>query len=89
MTDTAHDTEEEMVEHFDDPTKLKEKIKQLAQMIRESEHLVCFTGAGISTSAGTKIIFFKNGCGNVKKYVFLMEFSKFDGNYDHFVWYTE
>jgi len=52
MTDTAHDTEEEMVEHFDDPTKLKEKIKQLAQMIRESEHLVCFTGAGISTSAG-------------------------------------
>jgi len=52
MTDTAHTDPDQMIEHFDDPDVLQTKITQLAQLVRESEHLVCFTGAGISTSAG-------------------------------------
>ncbi|CAL5202342.1 unnamed protein product [Lathyrus oleraceus] len=41
-----------MTEHFDPSTILREKIEQLAIMIKKSKHLVVFTGAGISTSCG-------------------------------------
>ncbi|KAL6080520.1 Deacetylase sirtuin-type domain-containing protein [Balamuthia mandrillaris] len=49
---TAHKTVEQMVERHDEPEVLQQKIKQLADMIRESKHCIAFTGAGISTSAG-------------------------------------
>ncbi|XP_019447065.1 PREDICTED: NAD-dependent protein deacetylase SRT1 [Lupinus angustifolius] len=41
-----------MAEHFDPSHVLREKIEQLAVMIKKSKHLVVFTGAGISTSCG-------------------------------------
>ncbi|BAT88490.1 hypothetical protein VIGAN_05199800 [Vigna angularis var. angularis] len=41
-----------MVEYFDPSHVLREKIDQLAIMIKKSKHLVVFTGAGISTSCG-------------------------------------
>ena len=39
-------------EVFDPPEVLDEKIKTLADMISKSKHMIAFTGAGISTSAG-------------------------------------
>ena len=50
--ETAHKTENEKKEYFDDEKVLDQKCKQLAQWIKESEHFTIFTGAGISTSAG-------------------------------------
>lgn len=41
-----------MREFFDLPDVLQEKIEKLAMTIKESKHLVVFTGAGISTSCG-------------------------------------
>ncbi|KAL2483695.1 NAD-dependent protein deacetylase SRT1 [Forsythia ovata] len=41
-----------MIEFFDSPHVLQEKIEQLSTMIKKSKHLVVFTGAGISTSCG-------------------------------------
>merc|ERR1719482_954517 len=41
-----------MEEHRDDPEALAAKVDRLAEMVRGSQHLVAFTGAGISTSAG-------------------------------------
>ncbi|KAI6688711.1 hypothetical protein NL676_025539 [Syzygium grande] len=41
-----------MREFFDPPHVLQEKIERLAMTIKESKHLVVFTGAGISTSCG-------------------------------------
>ncbi|WOL17190.1 NAD-dependent protein deacetylase SRT1 [Canna indica] len=41
-----------MSEIFDPPDILEQKIEELALMIKESKHLVAFTGAGISTSCG-------------------------------------
>lgn len=41
-----------MPEIFDSPELLHKKIEELAVMVRESKHLVVFTGAGISTSSG-------------------------------------
>ena len=52
MADTAIKSEEEKKEFFDSPEVLKAKIEKLALWIRSSEHMVAFTGAGISTSAG-------------------------------------
>jgi len=43
--------EEELKEYFDDPEEVKEKVKQLAQIILASKHIVVYTGAGVSTSA--------------------------------------
>jgi len=52
MADTAHSDDEDVKEHFDDDNVLEKKIKELAKLIKRSKHLVAFTGAGISTSAG-------------------------------------
>ena len=52
MADTAHKSEEEKKEYFDEPEVLKYKISELAEMVLKSEHFVAFTGAGISTAAG-------------------------------------
>ena len=52
MASTAHKTEEEKKEFFDSPEELDKNVEQLAEMVRDTEHCVAFTGAGISTSAG-------------------------------------
>ena len=52
MADTAHKTEEEKKEYFDEPAVLEEKLNMLVEMVLTSEHFVAFTGAGISTSSG-------------------------------------
>ena len=52
MADTAIKTEEEKKEYFDEPEILDQKVTQLAEWVKESQHLTCFTGAGISTSCG-------------------------------------
>merc|ERR1719310_1187665 len=41
-----------MKERYDDEETLEMKIDMLAELIRTSRHMVAFTGAGISTSAG-------------------------------------
>ncbi|KAG1669173.1 NAD-dependent protein deacetylase sirtuin-6 [Nymphon striatum] len=41
-----------MPEMFDDRSELEEKVKTLSDWIRNSKHVIVFTGAGISTSAG-------------------------------------
>ena len=41
-----------MPEKFEEPDIVAEKANQLAEMIRNSQHFVVITGAGISTSAG-------------------------------------
>jgi len=52
MANTAHTSKEEMLEIYDTPEDLEVKIQKLATMVKNSKHLVAFTGAGISTSAG-------------------------------------
>ena len=52
MADTAIKTEEEKKEFFDSPEVLNNKIEMLAEMILSSQHMITFTGAGISTSTG-------------------------------------
>jgi len=49
---TSHATKEQMEEHEEQKEVTDAKIKQLAQMVRDSKHIIAFTGAGISTSAG-------------------------------------
>ncbi|CAG8531312.1 2354_t:CDS:2 [Acaulospora morrowiae] len=39
-------------EYHDPPEQVQEKIEQLMELIRNSKHMVIFTGAGVSTSAG-------------------------------------
>eukprot|EP00794_Sanderia_malayensis_P019232 gene19232-21160_t len=46
------DDEKEKTEFFDSAEKLGTKLDQLAEWVNESEHLIFFTGAGISTSTG-------------------------------------
>ena len=52
MADTAIRNEEEKKEYFDSPEVLDQKVEMLAQMIQASQHMVAFTGAGISTACG-------------------------------------
>ena len=54
MASTALKTDEEKKEFFDSPEELDEKITRLAEFIRNANHFVCFTGAGISTATGIK-----------------------------------
>lgn len=42
----------ETAEFFDGHANVRQKAVQLAQILREAQHAVAFTGAGISTSAG-------------------------------------
>jgi len=51
MADTALN-EEEIVEFFDTEEELNLKIKALGDYILNSNFLVVYTGAGISTAAG-------------------------------------
>lgn len=52
MAYTAHSSEEQLRERFDSENSLKHKIGELVKLVRQSKHMVVFTGAGISTSAG-------------------------------------
>ena len=52
MADTAIKSEEEKKEYFDSPEVLDQKVQMLAEMVIMSQHMVAFTGAGISTAAG-------------------------------------
>ena len=52
MASTAIQKEEEKKEYFDSPQELDAKVTILAEMIRASNHMVSFTGAGISTACG-------------------------------------
>lgn len=44
-------TGDEIKEYYDTPEELQRKVKVLAQLVRESKHVVAYSGAGISTSA--------------------------------------
>jgi len=44
-------TEEEIKEYFDEPEEVQKKVKELANMIRQSKYMLAYTGAGVSTSA--------------------------------------
>ena len=50
MAHTAHTTV--VGEIFDSPEVLASKAELLAALVEGSTHMVAFTGAGISTSAG-------------------------------------
>ena len=52
MAATAISSEEEKKEFFDEPEVFNTKIELLAEMILSSNHMVAFTGAGISTACG-------------------------------------
>ena len=52
MASSSIKSEEEKKEFFDSPEELEAKVTQFAEMIRESNCMVAFTGAGISTSTG-------------------------------------
>jgi len=39
-------------EYFDSKSELNTKLNQLADWIRDSQHLILITGAGVSTSTG-------------------------------------
>ena len=52
MAHTAHKTDEEKREYFDEPKVLEEKIQKLADLVKNSKNMVAFTGAGLSTAAG-------------------------------------
>ena len=52
MASTAIKNDEEKTEFFDSPEVLDAKVSEFAEMIQASEHMVAFTGAGISTSVG-------------------------------------
>eukprot|EP01121_Diplochlamys_sp_Union-15-3_P005239 TRINITY_DN15568_c0_g1_i1.p1 TRINITY_DN15568_c0_g1~~TRINITY_DN15568_c0_g1_i1.p1 ORF type:complete len:280 (-),score=34.03 TRINITY_DN15568_c0_g1_i1:5-778(-) len=43
--------DEDKTEYFDTEEELKEKIKKLAEYVRNCKYMVSYTGAGISTSA--------------------------------------
>jgi len=45
-------SEDEKKEYFDSPEELEKKVSRLAEWVKESKHMIIFTGAGISTAAG-------------------------------------
>lgn len=47
----GHSNEDEIREYFDEPEEVERKVKELANMVRNSKHVVAYTGAGVSTSA--------------------------------------
>jgi len=47
----GHGDDLEIIEYFDEPEEFRRKCVELAHMIRDSQHCVVYTGAGISTSA--------------------------------------
>lgn len=63
MASTAIKTEEEKQEFQDSPEVLEAKVTELAQWVRESQYMTCFTGAGISTSTG--IPDYRSGYGTI------------------------
>ena len=61
--------ESEKEEYFDDAETLSSKLDKLADWVRSSDHMIIFTGAGVSTSTGipdfrsgnfTYQVFYKN-----------------------------
>lgn len=52
MAHTAHKNPDDVKEHHDSCNVLAEKMQELEHLVRNSKHIVVFTGAGISTSAG-------------------------------------
>ena len=52
MADTAHKDSQYMEEHHDSESELTAKVDRLARYVRDASHMIAFTGAGISTSAG-------------------------------------
>ena len=52
MASTALKTEQEKKEYFDEPEVLEDKINRLAELVRNSNNMSAFTGAGLSTAAG-------------------------------------
>ena len=55
MAHTAHKKPKK--EKIEAPQVIDHKAKVLAELIRKSKHFVVFTGAGISTSAGSSLSF--------------------------------
>ena len=49
MAHTALD-EDEIAEFRDPPAVLRTKVEVLAQFVRDSQHMIVYTGAGVSTS---------------------------------------
>ena len=47
----GHNDDEGKIEWFEEPAKLVAKAKKLANLIKNSKHVVIYTGAGISTAA--------------------------------------
>eukprot|EP01036_Dinobryon_divergens_P034189 gene34189-44171_t len=43
---------EESLEHFDTISTVRERIQDVIRLLKKSKHTVCFTGAGVSVSAG-------------------------------------
>ncbi len=52
MAWSAHTDPDQLTEHFADDATLFKQAKELANLIRSCRHMVAFTGAGVSTSAG-------------------------------------
>lgn len=52
MAHTAHADPKQVKEHYDSPEVLEQKLDRLEKLVKNSKHMVAFTGAGISTSAG-------------------------------------